>query len=257
MALRESNSGFNPNTYPRRSTSRIYNDMEFLAEHFGFLPVEMLDELYNGYNMVCYRFIDALEDFLKSYSTLKSLDYEENLKEFEINVEKTLDKYFNIFQKYVFDHILRLPRNKPLQLDHYQGLDLMCTDEQEDLVDQELAKARRSLMSQKAFRHILRNKLTKLDQEMAMASVKEQLILSWLQIARDNNVYPVHDSARFVAEQAERLRKTILEVIQRIRETGAFEKLTSPDERTQHILNTVQLQLNAYRHNHHLNIQGQ
>lgn len=54
--------------YPKRSLLQLYNDSEFLAEHFGFLPIEVLDELYNAYNFVFYRANEALETYIKSLS---------------------------------------------------------------------------------------------------------------------------------------------------------------------------------------------
>lgn len=80
-----------------------------------------------------------------------------------------LDENFNTFQQYFYDNILKLPPHINIPLKHHEvsdllitgviikvqafmytcnkGLDLECTEEQEDLIDQELEKARRAVLA--------------------------------------------------------------------------------------------------------------
>ncbi|KAG0169210.1 hypothetical protein DFQ28_011371 [Apophysomyces sp. BC1034] len=100
------------------STRRFYNDEELLAEHFGYLPVRILDELYDGcITMLCGSLI-GLKEFFWSISNVDPAAIDEAMLLFEAEVQKAVDQSFNIFQKYVFDHILRLPEDRAVTLEH-------------------------------------------------------------------------------------------------------------------------------------------
>ena len=60
------NMNTNPTITPLKRSPRVYDDMEFLAEHFDYLLVDLLDDWYNGYNLVVYKAIDAYEDYIKN-----------------------------------------------------------------------------------------------------------------------------------------------------------------------------------------------
>lgn len=56
----------NPTITPDKRLPRLYDDKEFIGEHFNYQVVDLLDDWYNGYNLVAYKAIDAYEDYLKN-----------------------------------------------------------------------------------------------------------------------------------------------------------------------------------------------
>ncbi|KAI8142988.1 Mis12 protein-domain-containing protein [Fennellomyces sp. T-0311] len=137
----------NRNNYPRRSIARIYNKDELLAEFFGFLPVQFADEVYNAYNYVFYTALESLEQFLQSLDGLNDRDIKDSMQQFEKKVEEVVDANFNIFERYLYDNILMVPKSIDPPMEHYDGLDLSVTEEQEELLDQELEQYRKSVLA--------------------------------------------------------------------------------------------------------------
>ncbi|CDS03889.1 hypothetical protein LRAMOSA06844 [Lichtheimia ramosa] len=105
-----------------------------------------------------------------------------------------------------------------------KDLDLNATQEQEDLLDQELLKARRKLLAQKAFRHKLECKSRELDKELAEMDKVSNTLQSWDKIAHNENVPRVDDLLRYMAVQAEDLRQSTKTLVETIEEKGVADR---------------------------------
>lgn len=49
---------------------RLYGDPEFLGEHFDFLPASLMNELYDKYNLIFYKMLDALSKYVQDMPSL-------------------------------------------------------------------------------------------------------------------------------------------------------------------------------------------
>ncbi|KAI7880202.1 hypothetical protein K492DRAFT_237374 [Lichtheimia hyalospora FSU 10163] len=228
----------NPTITPLKRSPRVYDDMEFLAEHFDYLLVDLLDDWYNGYNLVAYKAIDAYEDYIKNNRPeIKPMEMHDAIDQFQKRVEKEVDVQFNIFQKYVYDNILHLPRNTSIQLAHYKDLDLSATKEQEDLLDQELLKARRKLLAQKAFKHKLECKSLDLDKELAEIDKVSNTLQLLTKIACNEN-----------ASEAERLKQSTITLVEAIQVNGLLDRVAdNQNDRSKFVQATLQRLMERYK----------
>ncbi|KAI9007922.1 hypothetical protein CLU79DRAFT_777532 [Phycomyces nitens] len=48
------------------ATARLYSDSEFLAEHMGFLPERVMDEIYDTTNKVVYEAMKGMRLYFES-----------------------------------------------------------------------------------------------------------------------------------------------------------------------------------------------
>ncbi|KAI9484877.1 Mis12 protein-domain-containing protein [Zychaea mexicana] len=237
----------NLNDYPRRSLGRIYSKTELLSEYFGFLPVELADDVYNAYNYVFYTALEALEKYLKNLDGLSQANIDSAIRQFECKVEQVLDKKFNVFERYLYDNILQISENNHIPMEHYKDLDLKVTEEQENLVDQELLKCRRAALSQKAMNHILNKKLNKLDRDSKEIESYLQLTQALSQTSENIHVTHPDDVIRFAADQCEQLRQSTLNTLRLINDKDLMQNLTAPDKRLKYMLEDVQNKLDAFK----------
>ncbi|CDH49505.1 predicted protein [Lichtheimia corymbifera JMRC:FSU:9682] len=239
----------NPTITPLKRSTREYDDKEFLGEHFSYLLADLLDDWYNGYNLVAYKAIDAYEDYIKNNRPeIKDMEMHEAIDQFQKRVEQELDVQFNIFQKYMYDNITRLPPNTNIQLAHHKGLDLSATKEQEDLLDQELLKARRKILAQKGFKHKLECKSRDLDKELAEVDKVSNMLQLLTKIARNENVPHVDDSVRYVASEAERLRQSTAALVEAIQGKGLLDRVAdNQNDRSKFVQATLQKLMERYK----------
>ncbi|KAG2222447.1 hypothetical protein INT45_009459 [Circinella minor] len=133
----------NNNNHPKLP----YNKSERLGEFLGFVPDQLANDLYNTYNVVVYTTLESLESYLKTLDGLSEIQIKEQLQRFDEKVEQILDKNFSGFEKYFYDNIFGVMIEGHIPLEHYEGLDLDVTEEQEDVVDRALEKSRRVVLA--------------------------------------------------------------------------------------------------------------
>ncbi|KAI9261417.1 Mis12 protein-domain-containing protein [Phascolomyces articulosus] len=239
----------NFNDYPKRSVGRTYNKTELLAEFLGFLPIQLADDIYNAYNVVFYTALESLEKYLKSLDGLHITEIDEALKRMEEKIEKVLDEKFNTFEKYLYDHILRVSGDIYIPMEHYKGLDLSVTEEQEDLLDQEIDRCKKAVLSQKTMNHILKNKINQVDRDSKALDSYVESTQALANISETQFATHPNDVMRFTSDQCEHLRRSMLVLLQFTNDDDLMKKLTTPDKRLKYMLDDVQSKLEAYREN--------
>ncbi|KAF7727062.1 hypothetical protein EC973_008025 [Apophysomyces ossiformis] len=195
------------------STRRLYDNEELLAEHFGYLPIRILDDLYDGCITIICGSLIGLKEYLWSVSNVDPAAIDEAMLIFEDEVQKIVDQSFNIFQKYVFDNILHLPEDRLFTLEHEQDLDQGYTEDNEALLDEELEKARASLI---AFNMYL-------------------------------VVAPVTDAMRLVIHNLQQLKNEVIATVRQKAEDKAFGETAGSDERLRYLQQVVLYQIEAFR----------
>ncbi|CAO3612611.1 unnamed protein product [Cunninghamella echinulata] len=148
----------NENNEGDKDITRLYGKSEMVAEHFSYYLL-IFGSNVNVLNIAVYRALEGIKPYLL-YRTVSNNDIDstnrsefvdKKFPEYETRVETTIDSYFNRFQQYVLDIILYIPKNRKVTLEHYQGLDLTCTDEHIELLDEELNKLRKEIISVKFY----------------------------------------------------------------------------------------------------------
>ncbi|KAM5353801.1 hypothetical protein ACJ41O_000451 [Fusarium nematophilum] len=127
------------------------SDYELLAEHFGYPPVSLLDDIINTVNVLADRALDSVERLLLSIppqslgfsskskdkdggctpEDAAKLEIENGTHQLETLLNASIDKNFDLFELYVMRNILTVrPDDRPyMRLAHYEGLDLAALEE--------------------------------------------------------------------------------------------------------------------------------
>ncbi|KAI9308492.1 hypothetical protein BJ944DRAFT_260151 [Cunninghamella echinulata] len=199
----------NENNENDKDITRLYGKSEMVAEHLQLLPINFLDQMYNVLNISVYRALEGIKPYLL-YRTVSSNDIDstnrsefvdKKFPEYETRVETTIDSYFNRFQQYVLDIILHIPKNRKITLEHYQGLDLTCTDEHIELLDEELNKLRKEIISQKALKHKLVIEEQRLDKALKCLEEYGDQTKFLSTLPEKYQVNPVEDTIRNVLNE--------------------------------------------------------
>ncbi|KAI8391409.1 uncharacterized protein BYT42DRAFT_556781 [Radiomyces spectabilis] len=226
---------------------RVYDDMEFLAEHFGFLPVHVSDAIYDACNAVVYLAIEGLEQYLVSINGMNPKQLHDELGNFEQKLESVMDSSFNIFEQYLFDNVLKLPKDIDITLDHHKDLKFDYTAEDEALLDLELEKARRAVMAQEALQYNLEVEIDRLDKQIQTVDEYKNSLAFLTKIAREQKVFPTKDTMQLVAEQLLRLQELITENVQIAKSDRTWKNLQRADDRMAYLQRAVQKQLDTLR----------
>jgi hypothetical protein len=92
--------------------------MELLTEHFGFNPMDFVDDIINTANDLIYKAMDQLEKIISL--EIKDADLvEKGMSSIETLFENAIDKYFDKFELYCMSQIFILPHNGRVVLPHY------------------------------------------------------------------------------------------------------------------------------------------
>ncbi|CAO3622987.1 unnamed protein product [Cunninghamella blakesleeana] len=125
--------------------------------------------------------------------------------EYEAQVETRIDKYFNIFQQYLLDIILYIPKNRKVTLEHYKGLDLSCTDEHVNLLDDELNKIRKDIVAHKALKHKLTIEEQQLDKALKCLEEYDNQTKFLSTLPEKHQVNPIKENIQHVLKGVEEL----------------------------------------------------
>ncbi|ORX60452.1 hypothetical protein DM01DRAFT_1332609 [Hesseltinella vesiculosa] len=204
-----SRSNPSSSTSDSESHTRVYEQTELVAEHLGFLPIDFLDDFYNVTNIALYKSLSLLRDYLDEHTNNKQkASLEKAFPRLEKHMEKAIDKQFSLFTQYFLDHIIHLPENKAITLEHYKGLDLTISDSHLELLDQELELARNQVLSQKAFQHKLLQEKDRLEQLLNEIQLhKDALQLDDIEKESDIQLNP--DTLQQAMENTEKVEETV------------------------------------------------
>jgi hypothetical protein len=92
--------------------------MELLTEHFGFNPMDFVDDIINTANDLIYKAMDQLEKIISLEIKDPAL-VEKGMSSIETLFENAIDKYFDKFELYCMSQIFVLPHNGRVVLPHY------------------------------------------------------------------------------------------------------------------------------------------
>ncbi|KAG2210506.1 hypothetical protein INT47_002448 [Mucor saturninus] len=132
-------------------------DHTLLVEIFGFLPSELIDELYDAMNLCLY---NITQGFIVRFTSLcpeKEAEIKEAIRSFELRTELELDRTFNTFQEYMFKNIFRIPEKLDIKPAYLEDIQTNLTPDHEKILDLQLTQIREELVIQLKLQHYLNN----------------------------------------------------------------------------------------------------
>ncbi|KAI8097020.1 uncharacterized protein BX664DRAFT_325416 [Halteromyces radiatus] len=223
---------------------RAYEDAEFVSEHLGFLPIDILDKLYNAGNIACYKALEGLKPYLSMCSQLQQDKKQQLLDKaftlFEAHLEVLIDKTFNKFQQYFLDSILYIPHDQPIILEHYKDLDLTLTEDHIDLIDAELEEARNSVISQKAFNHWIKKEEKRLDRSLRIQEEYKRQLEFMSSLSNEYKVPQLDDAVQGVAGDLDKLQTQVERRLDEVFKQGILDNLETNDIRRNYLREVIQ-----------------
>ncbi|CAJ0914700.1 13489_t:CDS:2 [Entrophospora sp. SA101] len=158
------------------NSENLYREHELLTEHFGFLPISIIDDIINVVNEIIYAALTGIEVFVgKELGQVE--EAAQGMHKVETLLENLIDRNYEIFERYTLDNIFAIRENVQITLNHYKGLDFTIDQSEEDKIDKELKEMRRSTL------------FTKLE--------------------KDHNVFPVTDTFQNIQNQIIKLKNNL------------------------------------------------
>jgi kinetochore protein Mis12/MTW1 len=154
-----------------------------LTEHFGYMPIALIDDIINAVNDILYKCTAAMEDFLsrrygpqsnrKSRITISENEIEVGTAKLETLLESVVDRCFDKFELYVLRNLLTIPDNLIsegwIRLSHHRGVNFNSGVPLEDLADQ-LVSLEQTLYNETRINALLHEQLDKTTQELEFLS---------------------------------------------------------------------------------------
>ncbi|KAJ3412872.1 hypothetical protein HDV05_008808 [Chytridiales sp. JEL 0842] len=208
---------------------------ELLAEHFGFVPTEFIDDVINAMNELVYQAMEEFQAFVENEGG-DELEVEKGMTSLETLLENAVDKNFDKFEIFVLNNIFAMPSHLSVTLPHYKDVDETVNPADEDFLDAELEHLRKRFVAAKIVNERLKSDLSVLDTHLPqILSLKQSL----------STIHPSHPSIQEAREtlaeiktQLERLRQVSGSVNRRTR-SKAFQKVLKRTENRNRHLNSV------------------
>ncbi|KAI9348648.1 Mis12 protein-domain-containing protein [Obelidium mucronatum] len=170
---------------------------ELVVEHFGFTPLDLIDNVFNVVNEVIMQALEAFEEFV--IDRLGSEDAaEEGSVALQTLMESTIDKYFDKFETYAAKNVFSIPSNLCVTLPHYEGIDDSLIDEDEKEIESRVEALRERLAAAKYYNSTLSTAVTELQSSNASL---EKLLAQVKSIAPTPQVPLTQDAQVMALEQ--------------------------------------------------------
>lgn len=134
-----------------------------LAEHFGYAPLTVVDEVINAINDIMYASTEQIEKILGG-----SDDVLRGTAKLESFMEHIINRNFDKFELYAFRNVFTIPEelieNGCIILDHHQGLELSADISSEEQRERETQRELLESIQREITRgETLRNKIAQLE----------------------------------------------------------------------------------------------
>ncbi|KAJ3196539.1 hypothetical protein HK101_008548 [Irineochytrium annulatum] len=123
-----------------------YLEEDLIAEHFGFVPMEFMDEVFCAMSQIATEAMNEFEEFVKG-----ELEDEEavdkGMAKLETLIDNAIDWCFDKCEVYVTRNIFKFPSDVGVTLPHYRALNLTLTEKDELDLDRTIAETRQKLVA--------------------------------------------------------------------------------------------------------------
>ncbi|KAJ3107455.1 hypothetical protein HDU97_004051 [Phlyctochytrium planicorne] len=127
---------------------RKSREADLIVEHFGFPPIEFIDDVINSVNDLMYQAMEEFQRFVEG-EVDDQVEVEKGMAALETLLENAIDKNFDKFELYALQNIFSIPRNASIVLPQYKDIDPNATEEVEAELDREIEELRRRLIAEK------------------------------------------------------------------------------------------------------------
>ncbi|KAJ3218075.1 hypothetical protein HDU67_006633 [Dinochytrium kinnereticum] len=127
---------------------RRRREEDLVVEHFGFAPVDFVDDVINAVNDLMYQAMEEFQRFVEGEME-DQVEVEKGMASLETLLENVIDKYFDKFELYALQNIFSLPRNVSVVLPQYRDIDPTATEALDRELDAQIEQMRRELIAEK------------------------------------------------------------------------------------------------------------
>ncbi|KAI9599549.1 Mis12 protein-domain-containing protein [Syncephalis fuscata] len=181
---------------------------ELLAEHLGFMPLTLVDDVINAINELLYEATTTFQEFAEEHQGVGD-HTETGMNQLETILEHNIDYYFDIFELYTLNHILTIPDNLPIILPHYKDISTDETSQDPKLLQKELEQVRDTLQSTLTVNSMIKNQMPKINHllnRLQTMAEKTNLIVTATESTPD---IVKEDEVKFIVKQAKLLEKSM------------------------------------------------
>ncbi|KAJ3278549.1 hypothetical protein HDU76_009847 [Blyttiomyces sp. JEL0837] len=200
---------------------------ELLVDHFGFEPVEFIDDVINSVNSLMYQTLSALEEFVEDQ--IGEEEASAGMVAVETLLENAIDKNLDIFEVFALKNVFKIPNDISLRLPHYEGI-------QEDATKEDLIRADQEV---EYFEHKMKAKLHTLNQEIPLLMTLRDEITRISNPPNLSEVYPVPETSHFVNECIQQIREISTSALQRADAVSSADLVAHKESRTRAITEIV------------------
>lgn len=240
---------------------------EILAEHFGFAPISLVDEVINAVNDIMYKCTAAVETYLVERQQQRPFPKTHGLNEIKMGIakmetlmENQVDRNFDKFELYTLRNILMIPpelvKSGNLLLEHQEDIDFNLPLTQDEVIKQCLQLIE-DISAQLCARKILRSTLRKSQKLVESLRLVKSTIESIANgdhahsINQDNHtdallaIAPIEETLHYVLSQTYELITETQIIREKVRHVGDGSEV-SPDEeylrqRTKEIIERIKI----------------
>ncbi|KAI8842986.1 Mis12 protein-domain-containing protein [Chytridium lagenaria] len=127
---------------------RKRREADLVVEHFGFPPIEFIDDVINAVNDLMYQAMEEFQSFVDGEME-DTVEVEKGMAALETLLESAIDKNFDKFELYALQNIFSLPRNVGVVLPQYRDVDPEASEELDRELDEQIERLRKELIAEK------------------------------------------------------------------------------------------------------------
>lgn len=194
---------------------------KILIEYLGFSPISFIDKILNLINLNLYDFIKEFETQLKTENQSDFDDLNNGCAAIETLMERSIDSKFDKWELYCLKNILCLPKGTNVaSLPHYKDLNLKVTNEDHDMLDNELAQLRMQRIAERWKRIQLEKKQSMIQARQTQMNELNSQLQHAKTVAVDAGVYPVDAKTQELKEMLVQVNQKVSGVEERTSATN-------------------------------------
>lgn len=232
---------------------------EILAEHFGFAPISLVDEVINAVNDIMYKCTTAVETYLIERQQQRPFPKTHGLNEIKMGIakmetlmESQVDRNFDKFELYTLRNILMIPpdlvKSGHILLEHQENIDFNLSLTHVDVTQQYkqlIEDISKELGVRKMLRSLLRRTQRLMESLRLLKSTIDLIIRDGTQQDALLAIAPIEETMHYVLSQTFELITETQLVREKVKHIGDGTKV-SPDEeylrkRTREIIERIKI----------------
>ncbi|KAI9362963.1 Mis12 protein-domain-containing protein [Zopfochytrium polystomum] len=196
---------------------------ELVVEHFGFVPMEAVDDVINAMNGLMYQTMEAMEEFVEERlgeSDDGQDEVEKGMIALETLLENAVDASFDKFEVFVLSNIFKIPDGVYVALPHYEGtkkldMDIDTARRVDAELDEKILHAKKRLAAAGSFQQMAQKQIQELSRQLECLNVVSRVMSQVLEPTKSPDVRPLPSTMATLAENMEIVRSRSAEATKR------------------------------------------